>query len=109
MAQRIRGAFPLLIPLNPRSAQSLTQQIYEAIRGMILGGRVRAGTRLPSSRELATELAVSRNTVVYAFERLAGEGYTEARAGGGTRVARTVPDDMIRARATALRRPAAGA
>ena len=69
----------------------LNQAVYAALRGAILTGRVPAGARLPSSRGLAAELRVSRNTVLYAFEQLAAEGYIEARRGAGTFVAAILP------------------
>src|SRR5438105_2543219 len=46
-----------------------------------------AGVRLPSTRELAEQLGLSRNTIVYAFERLAAEGYLDSRVGSGMYVA----------------------
>ena len=68
-------------------------QIYRAIREAILSGRVAAGTRLPTTRALAAELEVSRNTVVSAFEPLQAEGYVVSRVGAGTFVAPQVGSD----------------
>ena len=65
----------------------LHRQTYRALRGAILSGRLRSGLRLPSSRNLAKELGLSRNTVLQAFEQLAAEGYSTTRAGSGTFVA----------------------
>ena len=65
----------------------LYDQIYRALRDAILLGRVGAGTRLPTTRALARELGVSRNTVVAAFEPLQAEGYVVSRVGAGTFVA----------------------
>jgi GntR family transcriptional regulator / MocR family aminotransferase len=70
---------------------------------VILEGRLPAGTRLPSTRALAVDLAVSRNTVLNAYERLAAEGYLHGKAGGGTRVSASLPDDLLRARPPAAR------
>ncbi len=61
--------------------------LYQAIRESILGHRLPAGTRLPSTRELARELGLSRNTVLSTFEGLLAEGFISARAGSGTFVA----------------------
>src|SRR5919202_1490884 len=69
-------------PTGPRRAQ-LEQQLREAIRD----GRLRAGTRLPPTRELAAELGVSRGVAVEAYEQLVAEGWLVARRGSGTRVA----------------------
>ncbi len=98
-----RAALLRDLPLDGEGA--LYDQIYRSIRGAILSGRVRAGTRLPTTRALAEELGVSRNTVVSAFEPLQAEGYVVSRVGAGTfvapqvdgtdrapRVARVVPD-----------------
>lgn len=73
------------LPLDGEGA--LYTQIYRAVRAAILEGRVAAGTRLPTSRELARELGISRNTVVSAFEPLRAEGYVVSRVGSGTFVA----------------------
>src|SRR5438045_6161468 len=55
-------------------AGALHRQTYRALRDAILAGRLRPGERLASSRELASELGVSRNTVVQAYDRLVAEG-----------------------------------
>ncbi|HZZ06224.1 PLP-dependent aminotransferase family protein [Paraburkholderia sp.] len=65
----------------------LSGQIYRQLRAGILEGRLAGGTRLPSTRDLATQLGVSRKTTLEAFERLLSEGYLSARAGSGTFVA----------------------
>ena len=62
-------------------------QIYRSVRGAILGGRVPAGTKLPATRALAADLAVSRTTILAAYDQLLAEGYAEARVGAGTFVA----------------------
>uniref|UniRef100_UPI001C4E0399 GntR family transcriptional regulator n=1 Tax=Rhodococcus qingshengii TaxID=334542 RepID=UPI001C4E0399 len=66
------------------------RQIYEHFRDAILNGQLRAGDRLPASRRLATEMGVSRNTVLAAFEQLDAEGYLDKRQGSGTYVADTI-------------------
>lgn len=83
------------LPLDGEGA--LYVQIYRALRAAILSGRVAAGTRLPTTRALARELGISRNTVVAAFEPLAAEGYVESRVGAGTFVASqlTTRDEVI--------------
>ncbi|HVP30880.1 MAG TPA: PLP-dependent aminotransferase family protein [Myxococcota bacterium] len=69
----------------------LHRQAYRALREAILAGRLGAGTRLASTRNLARELGVSRNTVLQAFEQLVAEGYATPRAGSGTYVADALP------------------
>jgi GntR family transcriptional regulator/MocR family aminotransferase len=109
MPRRTAGAFPLLVVLERRAGEPLADQLYDGLRKRILTGRIAAGTRLPSTRVLATELAVSRNTVLTAFERLASEGYVIGRVGAGTRVASTSPDAMTHAGLAGARRTARGA
>ncbi|MEN3335584.1 MAG: GntR family transcriptional regulator / MocR family aminotransferase [Blastocatellia bacterium] len=77
------------------SSEPLYRQLYEALRGAILAGQLKPGTRLQSTRELATELGVSRNTVMNAFEQLLAEGYLEGQVGSGTYVSRALPDEML--------------
>lgn len=72
--------------IDPESEMGLAQQIYEAIRGGIIEGRIAPGDQVPPSRELADTLGVSRHTVTTAYGRLAAEGYLDGRRGGGTLV-----------------------
>lgn len=62
----------------------LAAQIYGQLRDSILDGHLRPAEALPSSRDLAVRLGVSRNTVSLAYDRLVAEGYLTARAGSGT-------------------------
>lgn len=99
------------MPLDAASAVPLHRQIYEGVRTGILSGRFAANTRLPSTRVLASELGVARNTVVLAFDQLGAEGYLSTRRGGGTRVRAGIPDSLInvnadRALRDRARRPA---
>ena len=64
----------------------LHRQVYTQIRTMILSGQLPGGTRLPSTRTLCAELAVSRITLVNAFQTLTSEGFLRSRAGDGTYV-----------------------
>lgn len=83
----------------------LTAQIYRQLLDAILDGRLRTGERLPPTRELATRLDVSRNTVAVAYDRLVADGFLVGRAGAGTFVAgepvrgRTAPEGVVRPRA----------
>ena len=67
-------------------ATELRQQVYLQLRGAIDAGTFAPGARLPASREHARVLGVSRNTVLWALERLRAEGYLVARVGDGTYV-----------------------
>lgn len=94
----------LLQYLDKSSESPRNRQLYRLLRQAILDHVLPADTRLPSSRDLASELAISRNTVLYAYEQLLAEGYVEARAGSGTFVADTVPD-TVHLPAALTRRP----
>ncbi len=73
---------------------AVNRQIYQVVRAAILSHALPVGLQLPSSRELARELAMSRNTVTHAYEQLIAEGYLETRTGAGTFIADTVPDQI---------------
>ncbi len=77
------------------SALPLYRRIYGSIRYAILSGKLISGTRLPSSRNLAKQLSVSRITVVNAYEQLLAEGYLEGKIGAGTFVASQLPEDLL--------------
>src|SRR5687767_12333580 len=62
----------------------LYRRLAERIRAAIAGGQLSAGTMLPPERQLAEAMAVSRSTVVSAFEDLKRSGHLEARQGSGT-------------------------
>jgi GntR family transcriptional regulator / MocR family aminotransferase len=68
------------------------QQIYRSLRAAILSGALPPHTRLSSTRSLAQETGVSRNTVVIAYEQLLAEGYIVGQLGSGTFVAPEIPD-----------------
>jgi GntR family transcriptional regulator/MocR family aminotransferase len=72
-----------------RGNQSL--QVHASLRSAILEGRLTAGLRLPSSRDLAKQFRVRRNVVVAAYEHLLSDGLVEARIGAGTYVAAKLP------------------
>ncbi|MNM05262.1 HTH-type transcriptional regulatory protein GabR [compost metagenome] len=75
------------ITIDKHSGLSLSRQIYGAIRSRILRGEPAAGDKLPSTRELSSQLGVSRNTVLEAYELLLAEGFLASRSGSGTYVA----------------------
>ena len=70
-----------VIDLNPGKSAPLTRQLYDQLRLAIADGRLRQGYRLPSSRMLAGQLAVSRNTVSAAVDQLVAEGYLDIARG----------------------------
>lgn len=84
--------------LREQDQLPLHRQLYEALRGAILDGKLSAGDRLPSSRELAHDLSMSRNTVVAALNQLGVEGYLISCVGSGTFVNDSVPKPATRLR-----------
>ncbi|GAB3152777.1 PLP-dependent aminotransferase family protein [Micromonospora sonneratiae] len=74
-----------LIPFD-RTGRGVAGRLTAALRTAIEQERLTAGTRLPSSRDLATELGVSRGVVVEAYEQLIAEGWLTGRRGSGTTV-----------------------
>ncbi len=79
----------------------LFRQLYRALRQAILTGVVAPGTRIPATRALATELGVSRTTVLLAYEQLAAEGYLDGRRGSGSYVQAVAAPVPVRAQANA--------
>jgi GntR family transcriptional regulator / MocR family aminotransferase len=74
------------LKLDREAPISRTRQIYEGLRRKILEGELRGGEKLPSSRQLAQELGLSRIVITEAYEQLVAEGYLDSRQGSGTRV-----------------------
>lgn len=91
----------LLIPLS-RDREPLSRQIYLRLRTAIRSGTLRAGERLPATRELAEELHVSRTVVLAAYDQLLAEGYVFGRGGSGTYVS----EEVILHPARAIEKPA---
>ena len=81
--------------LKAESATPIYQQFYDYLRAAILVGQLKMGTRLPSTRALADELGVSRNTVLSAYDQLFAEGYLESVGGKGTFVTHTLPESLL--------------
>jgi GntR family transcriptional regulator / MocR family aminotransferase len=75
----------LVIPLS-RGGEPLFRQVYRGMRQAILNGSVRPGERLPSTRDLAEQLGISRTVVLLAYEHLSAEGFIAGQGGSGTRV-----------------------
>ena len=92
-----------LIELERTADAGLVGQLTQQVRALISGGRIPQGTVLPSSRRLATELSVSRNTVTYAFEQLAAEGYLELAQGRRPVVSAVVERRLTSTQATPRR------
>lgn len=87
----------MLAPQLRSGSGPLYRRLYDALKSSIRDGRIGAATRLPSTRALAKDLGVSRNTVMLAYEQLAAEGYVVSR----DRAAASVAKGAFQARAEA--------
>ncbi len=75
------------LSLDDATSLPLYRQLYDQLRTAMVSGQLPAGSLLPSSRMLARELKVSRNTIVNAYDQLIAEGYLETSEGSATSVA----------------------
>jgi GntR family transcriptional regulator/MocR family aminotransferase len=83
------------IPLS-RNGEPLFRQAYRGLRQAILLGTLRAGERLPSTRDLAEQLHISRTVVLLAYDQLLAEGFVEGRGGSGTYVSERLKGNAAR-------------
>jgi GntR family transcriptional regulator/MocR family aminotransferase len=83
------------MPLLLDGTEPIYRQIYHGLREAIDVGRLAADDRLPSSRQLAGRLGVSRNVVLLAYAQLEAEGCVVGRPGSGTYVARDLPERRL--------------
>ena len=86
------------IDLAQGAADPLHLQIARQIKAAVLSGKLPPQSRVPSSRLLADELGVSRNTVITALDQLKAEGYLESVPGSAVRVAGVPVSDLARAK-----------
>jgi len=77
----------MLPNIDRSSVEPIRRQIYQQLRTQILNGTLRQGEALASTRQMANDLAVSRSTVVEAYDMLLAEGFLESRQGSQTVVA----------------------
>ncbi|TKC91766.1 PLP-dependent aminotransferase family protein [Trinickia terrae] len=82
----------LAAQLDRGAAEPGYRQLLRLMQQAILTGQLAPGTKLPSSRTLATDLRIARNTVVHVYDQLTAEGYVLSSTGSGTYVADTRPD-----------------
>jgi GntR family transcriptional regulator/MocR family aminotransferase len=84
--------------LDRASDVPLFRQLYLQARSAILSRALRPGSKLPSTRELAAQLKISRSAVVSAYEQLLAEGYTICRKGAGTYISSDLPEPFTHSR-----------
>ncbi|MEU4062505.1 PLP-dependent aminotransferase family protein [Streptomyces wedmorensis] len=98
-------AWELLLPAAGAPARRRGRALREALRDAVRAGRLASGTRLPSTRELAADLGVSRGLVTEAYEQLTAEGYLRSDRGSGTWVSGAARAAVPEARDLAPRAP----
>jgi GntR family transcriptional regulator/MocR family aminotransferase len=84
-----------VISIDRDNPKPLHQQVYDGYRDAILRGDLAPGQKIPSSRELASEMQLSRFPVLHAYAQLAAEGYFESQIGSGTFISATLPEQMM--------------
>ncbi|WP_260462658.1 PLP-dependent aminotransferase family protein [Streptomyces sp. TRM72054] len=97
------AAWELLLPAASAPARARGRSLQAALRAAVRSGRLAPGTRLPSSRDLAADLGVSRGLVTETYEQLTAEGYLRSGRGAGTWVGDAVRAAHPRARDLAPR------
>ncbi len=84
-----------IIAIDRNAGMPLHRQVYDGYRDAILRGDLAPGQKIPSSRELASEIRVSRFPVLHAYAQLLAEGYLESQVGSGTYISTTLPEQMM--------------
>ncbi len=92
--KKVANGFAPILTLDRSAAKPLHRQIYDAYRCTIAGRNLRPGEKVPSSRDLALQLGISRVPVLNAYSQLLAEGYFESRTGSGTFVSSSMPDQL---------------
>lgn len=88
------GILPV-IAVDRSASSPLHRQIYDGFRSAVVRRDLRPGQRVPSSRDLAAELGISRIPVLNAYAQLIAEGYFESRTGAGTFVSESLEDSPV--------------
>ncbi|MDA5095316.1 PLP-dependent aminotransferase family protein [Aliiroseovarius sp. KMU-50] len=87
MSKLAGGALLHSVTIDRDSDVPIYRQLEASLRRLILDGSLAAGQKLPSTRELAQDLGISRITVTNVYDQIIAEGYATARTGSGTFVA----------------------
>lgn len=89
-----------MVAIDLTGAAPPSEQIYQQLRGLIFSGRIAAGERLPTVRQLARDLGVAPGTVARAYKQLELESFVQTRARGGTTVLsspQSLPPEVLKA------------
>ena len=91
----LRRSEQLPLTVDRESDENLQIQIFRGIQKLIIDGYLKSGVILPSFREMAAQLKVSKNTVILSYERLICEGYLVTKPGVGTYVSPDLPEQSL--------------
>jgi GntR family transcriptional regulator/MocR family aminotransferase len=94
--ERLSTSFLPPFALDNKTKTPMYRQLYDWFRHAITSNQLRPGQRIPSTRNLAAELKISRIPVLGAYEQLLAEGYLETFTGAGTCVAKSIPEEASR-------------
>jgi GntR family transcriptional regulator/MocR family aminotransferase len=94
VARHSSGALLPGLSLLRNDRVPISRQLFQELREVVLSGRLKPGTRMPATRNLAAELGVSRTTVAQAYEQLQSEGYLLAREKSGTFIPEVLPEEL---------------
>lgn len=86
------------IELDRESCKPLYRQLYDVLKRFIIDGVLPPGTKMQSSRDLASQLEIARSTVIWAYDQLMADGYFQSLIGKGTYVSRDLPTLVLRQR-----------
>ncbi|KAA6460986.1 PLP-dependent aminotransferase family protein [Acidobacteria bacterium AB60] len=92
---RVGASVSPVIAIDRDEAKPLHKQVYDGYRDAILRGDLVPGQKVPSSRELALDIRVSRFPVLHAYAQLTAEGYFESQTGSGTFISSTLPEATL--------------
>jgi GntR family transcriptional regulator / MocR family aminotransferase len=93
--RKVSSAITPVITIDRKARTPFHRQIYDGYCAAIMGGMLRPGQRVPSTRGLASELGISRIPVLGAYAQLLAEGYFQSRVGTGTAVSLSLPDQTV--------------
>ena len=80
----VKVVIPFMIQLNYRDSKPIYEQIKDGLKRLVITGAIAADEKLPSVRELASQLAINPNTIAKAFRELEQEGYIYTITGRGS-------------------------
>jgi len=92
--RKVGSALSPVISVDRKAGKPLHRQIYVVLRKAIVERRLSPGQQIPSTRQLASELALSRIPILSAYSQLLAEGYLETRTGAGTFVSSSLPQEL---------------